>query len=104
MKIHQQHGNRISADQSERASQTERFGSDTSTSGSRSRQVGLDRVEVSRVGETAAALIESTMQQRQERVAALANQFQAGNYSLNLANLSQSILDHDSETDPSYVD
>jgi hypothetical protein len=55
------------------------------------------------VGETAAGLIEHTMQERQERVSALATQFQAGNYSLNLGNLSQSILDHDMETDPSYA-
>jgi anti-sigma28 factor (negative regulator of flagellin synthesis) len=101
MKIHQQQANGISADRSERSGPLGRIDSDNSTNGSR--QVGLDHVEVSRVGKTAAALIEHTMQQRRERVSALAAEFQEGTYHLNLANLSQSILDYDSEIDPAYA-
>ncbi len=103
MKIHQQQQNGISAERSERARQIDRLGSDGTTGEYRSRQVGLDRVDVSHVGETAAGLVENTMQERQQRVAALAAQFQAGNYQPNLANLSHAILDHDSDTDLSYA-
>ncbi len=103
MKIHQQQGNNLSTDRSERSSQAGRLGTDSDIRGTRSRQVGLDRVDVSRVGETAASLVESTMQQRQERVAALAAEFRSGTYAPNLGNLSQSILDEDLDTAFTYV-
>jgi len=103
MKIQQNQGNGISADRSERSGQAGRLGSDSEIKGTRSRQVGLDRVDVSRAGEAAASLVESTMQQRQERVTALAVKFQSGSYTPNLANLSQSILDHDMDADPVYA-
>ena len=94
MKIQQ---NGVSTERGERSRQTGRIGSEPGSSDYRTRQVGLDRVDVSRVGETAASLVDQTMQERQERVSALAAQFQAGSYAPNLANLSNSILDHDSE-------
>ena len=103
MKIHHQQGKGISSDRSERSGEIGRLGSDSSVSSSRSRQVGLDRIDVSQLGGTAAALVEQTMQTRQERISALAAHFQAGNYSLDLPKLSESILDHDSDIYPSYA-
>jgi hypothetical protein len=76
-------------------------GSVNSRGDSRFQQVGLDRIEMSRTGEMAAALVTQTMQSRQERVAGLASQFQAGTYTPNLTNLSNAILNED--TDPSEV-
>lgn len=100
MKIQQ---NGISTERGERSRQTSRIGSEPGSSDYRTRRVGLDRVDVSRVGETAASLVDQTMQQRHERVSALAAQFQAGSYVPNLASLSNSILDHDSELDLSHA-
>jgi anti-sigma28 factor (negative regulator of flagellin synthesis) len=104
MRIHQQQTSSIAADRSERAGLTGRLGPDSDISGTRSRQVGLDRVDVSRVGEAAASLVETTMQQREERVAVLAAKFQSGSYNFNLASLTQAILEHDTDTDPAYAD
>jgi len=72
-------------------------------SGSKSRQVGLDRVDVSHLAETAARFVDSSLQSRQERVATLSSHFRSGGYTVNLASLSQAILDHDMESDPAYV-
>lgn len=98
MKVHQQ-GSGVAADRSERSAQRERLGSDLGSQEFKARQIGMDRVEVSHVGETAAGLVGSSMHDRQARVAALSAQFQSGGFKVNLETLSQSILDHDIEPD-----
>jgi anti-sigma28 factor (negative regulator of flagellin synthesis) len=102
MRIHQQKTD-LSTDRSEQSRSTGRAGSEVSGGETRTRQVGLDRVDVSRTGETAASMIEKTWQERQSRVAQLAKTFQAGNYTPNLSTLSLAIVDHDSEVGLSYA-
>jgi len=66
-----------------------------------SKQFGLDRVDVSDVSQTAAAVIGITGEQRAQRVGQLTQQYQSGQYVVNPAKLSQAIVDED--TDPNHA-
>jgi anti-sigma28 factor (negative regulator of flagellin synthesis) len=66
-----------------------------------SQQFGLDRVDVSDVAQTAASVMGISGDQRAQQVAQLKQLYQAGQYIVDPAKLSQAIVDQD--TDPTHA-
>jgi anti-sigma28 factor (negative regulator of flagellin synthesis) len=100
MKI-QQNGQGNQVDQSQAAKQTARTDTASQQTGSNARQVGLDRIELSHVAETASRVLAHSGAARGQKVAALEQVYQAGQYSVNPKQLSEAIINHDLETDTS---
>jgi anti-sigma28 factor (negative regulator of flagellin synthesis) len=88
--------------QAQNTSQTSRVDqASRATQNVRPQQFGLDRVDVSDVAQTAASVIGATGYQRSQQVTNLTQIYQAGQYSVNPAKLSQAIVEQD--TDPSHA-
>jgi anti-sigma28 factor (negative regulator of flagellin synthesis) len=99
MKI-QQHGfgdNQVG--QSNSAQQTDRLGDSGGSQGSNSRQIGLDRVEVSNLADTVSRVMGQAGDQRAARIGQIAQIYQSGNYQVNASSLTSAIINHDSEPD-----
>ena len=102
MKIHREGPQDNPIDQAQVTRETERVARDARPlQGPHRRQVGLDRIEVSDVAETAARVVGIASEQRAERVEKLAQLHQAGQYVVDPSKLSDAIIDHDLEPDPS---
>ncbi|MEP7355153.1 MAG: flagellar biosynthesis anti-sigma factor FlgM [Acidobacteriota bacterium] len=102
MRINHQ-GQGVSSDRSSEASRPDRADLGAQQGGAtRTSQVGLDRIDVSNVAETAARVMGSTGQQREQKISALTQQVQAGAYSVNTKALSSAILTYDSEPSAAY--
>jgi hypothetical protein len=86
-------------EQSQNAKRLDRLDIAPNQTGSRSSQVGLDRIDVSNVGETASRVMQEAGAQRSSTVSALAQLYQSGQYTTNPRQLSQTIIDHDLEPD-----
>jgi anti-sigma28 factor (negative regulator of flagellin synthesis) len=87
-------------EQSQSAKQSGRLGAGSQQEGSSTtRQVGLDRVEVSNIAETASRVLAASGEGRAQQVATLAQLYQSGKYSVNANQLSQAIIEHDLQPD-----
>lgn len=77
--------------------QSERVGGSRTSDlqGSQRYQVGLDRVEVSNLADTAAQIISSAHQTRESHIVQLTALHQAGQIAVDPDQLANSILDHD---------
>ncbi len=65
--------------------------------GATRRQVGLDRVEVSAVAETATQVLEAADGQRADRISHLRATYQSGQYQVDAGRLADNIMAADSE-------